>query len=337
MRISDLGEFPLIDRVAALAGTDRSDVIVGIGDDVAVLESPTGKYLLAKVDSQVEDVHFLRQAIAPQDLGHKALAINLSDIAAACGTPAWALVSLALPGDLPVAWVEDLYSGMQSLGERYHVAIVGGNMARSTKKIFIDVFVLGHVAQEHLLLRSGAQPGDHVLVTGSLGDAAAGLSLLLDPQITLSDEDRDHLLSRHFTPPPRLPESAVIARTGQATSMIDLSDGLSSDVGHICERSAVGVRLWCDRLPVSAAAGRVAAQTERPAWQIALAGGEDYELCFTVPAATADDVANAITEQTGTPVTTIGEIVSPDAGRQIVLPDGTPQPLASLGWDHFKK
>ena len=339
MQISDLGEFPLIDRIARIASVERDDVIVGIGDDVAVLDAGED-WLLAKVDSQVEGVHFLKDAISPRQLGRKALIINLSDIASIGGQPLYALVSLALPGDTEVAWVDELYHGLREEGDRFGVAVVGGNMARSTGGAFIDVFVLGRVHRDHVLLRSGARPGDKVLVTGRLGDSAAGLQLVLNPEIKaagLTDAGREMLLDRHFTPAPRLREAQVISRMRTATAAIDLSDGLSSDVGHICERSEVGVRLWAERLPISCAARSVANEIGKEAWQLAIEGGEDYELCFTVPAAEAEALAAAVERETGTPVSIVGEILPPDEGRRLVLEDGREGPLEARGWQHWKK
>jgi thiamine-monophosphate kinase len=337
MRISELGEFPLIDRVAEIVAVDRDDIVVGIGDDVAVLAGGGGdEWLLAKVDIQVEGVHFVPGSISAHDLGRKALAINLSDIAAAGGRPHHALVSLALPAETEVAWVEELYRGLRQEGDRYGVVVVGGNMARSPGGIVVDVFVLGRVRREHLLLRSGAQPGDCVLVTGTLGDSAAGLALLQDPGLDLDAVHRQMLLARHFTPTPRLPESTVIARRGGATAMIDVSDGLSSDVGHICERSGVGVRLWVARLPLSPAARQVAGAIGRPFWELALEGGEDYELCFTAPPGAAEELAAAVERETGTPVTVVGEILA-DEDRWLVGEDGTEVPLQARGWQHFRR
>ena len=336
MRISELGEFSLIDRVSQIVSVDRGDVVVGIGDDVAVLDTGAGDWLLAKVDIQVEGVHFVPGSISPRDLGRKALAINLSDIAAAGGWPHYALVSLALPADTEVAWVEELYRGLRQEGDCYGVTVVGGNMARSPQGIVVDVFVLGRVERQRLLLRSGARPGDQVLVTGTLGDSAAGLALLEEPSIHLGAAERDYLLARHFTPTPRLPEAEIISRRQVATAMIDLSDGLSSDVGHICERSGVGVRLWATRLPISPAARQVAGAARRPAWQLALEGGEDYELCFTAPPDAAEELARAVEGETGTPVTIIGEIL-PDAGRWLVREDGSEVSLQAGGWEHFRR
>jgi thiamine-monophosphate kinase len=348
MRISDLGEFPLIDRIARIVSVERDDVIVGIGDDVAVLDAGAGRpsvgedWILAKVDSQVEGVHFLRDAITPRQLGRKALIINLSDIASVGGQPLYALVSLALPDDTEVAWVDELYYGLREEGDRFGVAVVGGNMARSEGGAFIDVFVLGRVHRERVLLRSGARPGDRVLVTGRLGDSAAGLQLVLHPGLDLeaaglAPADREMLLDRHFTPTPRLREAQLIARVGTATAAIDLSDGLSSDLGHICDRSGVGARVWVGRLPMSPAARRVAAACGKEPWQLAIEGGEDYELCFTAPAAEAESLAAAVERATDTPVSVVGEILLPDEGRWLVLEDGREGPLEARGWQHWRK
>ena len=336
MQISELGEFPLIERLEQIVAAERADVLVGIGDDVAVLNEREGELLLATVDSQVEQVHFLGQQITPRQLGRRALAINLSDIAAMGGTPRYALVSLALPTDTQVAWVEDLYRGLREEGDRYGVVVVGGNMARSPEGVFIDVCVLGRVRREHLLLRSGARPGDRVLVTGQLGEAGAGLKLLLDARLSVPPAERESLLSRLLTPTPRVTEAGAIARSGLATAMIDISDGLSSDIGHICERSGVGVRIWADRLPLSPAVRRVAGLVNIPPWQLALTAGEDYELCFTAPPAAAPALIAAV-QATDTPVTVIGEILPAEMGRRLVLPDGQEEPLTPGGWQHFQR
>lgn len=335
MQISDIGEFPLIDRLDRLITTDHPDVIVGIGDDVAVLAGDADVYRLATIDAQVETIHFLSDVISPYDLGRRALAINLSDIAAMGGTPRFALVSLVLPNHTQVDWIETVYRGLRAEADRYGVTVVGGNMARAPAHIVIDICVLGRVKKEHLLLRSGARPGDTVLVTGQLGDAAAGLRLVQD-RLDVSEEQRDRLLSRLFTPTPRLPEAAVITRAGHATAMLDVSDGLSSDVGHICERSGVGVRIWAERVPISEAVQHVAEQIGEYAWDLALAGGEDFELCFTAPANAVDALVQAMEAGTGTPVTVVGEILPADEGRRLVRPDSEEVPLESAGWQHFR-
>ena len=335
MKISELGEFPLIDRIAGIVGVERADVIVGIGDDVAVLDCGAEEWVLAKVDSQVEETHYRKDLITPRQLGRRALAINLSDIAAVGGRPTHALVSLALPPATEVAWVDELYRGLREEGDSHGVVVVGGNMASSPAQAYIDVFVLGSVKREHLMLRSGARPGEAVLATGRLGDSAAGLRLLLDPSLQVSEAAREALLARHFTPQPRLPESAVIASSGAATAMIDLSDGLSSDIAHICERSEVGVRIWAERLPISQETRLVADLSGEPAAKLALDGGEDYELCFTAPVGEAGKLAAAVQERTGTEVAAIGEIIPEGEGRKLVMEGEREVELVAGGWDHF--
>ncbi len=335
MRVSALGEFPLIDRLERIVAIERPDIIVGIGDDVAVLAGEGDELILATVDSQVENVHFLRDVITPRQLGRRSLAINLSDIAAMGGKAQHALVSLALPADLEVAWVEELYRGLRQEGDRFGVAVVGGNVARSLEGVFIDVCVLGRVDRRHLMLRSGARPGDRVLVTGQLGDSAAGLIAVRRRDLPLTASEREMLLDRFLTPTPRLPEGAVIAGSGLATAMIDVSDGISSDVGHVCDRSQTGVRLRAERLPISRAARRVAELTDRPAWRLALEPSDDYELCFTAPPEAAEELTAAVQRETGTPVTAIGEILPGEEARWLVLEDGQEVVLEPKGWQHF--
>lgn len=337
MRIADIGEFALIERLRQIVAIDHPDVVVGIGDDVAVLNTGGDAYTLATVDAQVEEVHFLRHLISPQQLGRRALAINLSDIAAMGGTPQFALVSLMLPSDTDVAWVEALYQGLRAEATAAGVVLVGGNMARSPAGISIDVTVLGCVRRDELLLRSGARPGDRVLVTGTLGEAAAGLRLARDPGLALAAPEREALLQRYLTPTPRLAAAALIAQSHQASAMLDISDGLSSDIGHICTRSNVDVRLWANALPISPATRAVAKQIGTTAWQLALTGGEDYELCFTAPAVVAAQLASQIQAATGLTITPVGEILPPGEGRWLRLADGQDVPLEAGGWEHFRQ
>ena len=336
MKISELGEFALIERIAARLPTYRQDVRAAVGDDVAVLGWDDDHYQLATCDIQVEGVHFQRESITAFQLGRRALAINLSDIAAKGGTPEHLLVSLAVRPDLEVEWVEELYDGLGQEASRYGMDIVGGNLSRTEGPIVVDIFLLGKVARQEVLLRSGAQPGDLVLVTGYLGEAAAGRAVLAGMVSGLSQEERRRLVAAHLTPTPRLREGQAIARSRLATAMLDLSDGLGSDIGHLCDQSGVGVRLWAERLPISPAARDLAQSVGREVWELALGGGEDYELCLTVPPDRERGVAQAVESETGTLVTCVGEILKKAAGRHLVLPGGEEVPLASLGWDHFQ-
>jgi thiamine-monophosphate kinase len=337
MRVRDLGEFGLIARIARSLPAPGPGVIVGIGDDVAVLRTDGTRHILATCDIQVEGVHFLRSHITPRQLGRKVVAINVSDIAAMGGLPRYLLVSLVLPKDTEVAFVDGLYEGMQAECARWGAEIVGGNMAHSPDGVIVDVFLLGEVEPEHLLRRSGARLGDQVLVTGTLGDSAAGLALVLHPETECPDEHRRWALGRHLTPTPRLWEGRAIARSRLATAMIDVSDGLASDIGHICEMSEVGVRLWAEAIPISSAARAVAEAVGARALDWALFGGEDYELLFTAPADQAAELARRVQEETGTPLTVIGEIVPAEEGMTILREDGSIVPLNRGGWDHFAK
>lgn len=351
MRIGDIGEFSLIERLAEIIAIKRDDILVGIGDDVAVLEALGDELILATMDNQVEGIHFLADRIRPEQLGRRLLAINLSDIAAMGGRAQYALVALSLPAETEVAWVEALYQGLRQEADRFGVAVVGGNMARSLGGIVIDLSLLGRVKRHHLLLRSGACPGDKVLVTGNLGDSAAGLALLLADEVVsaklsegMTEEECQMLLSAHFTPTPRLQEASIIAESGLATAMLDISDGLSSDISHICKKSQVGVRLFAKQLPISTAARQIAQRLKKQPWDLALTGGEDFELCFTAPVQAAEKLKVAVTEKTGTVVTIVGEVLPADAGRWLELEHGHTYPaksenlpLKAGGWQHFGK
>ncbi len=333
MDVSELGEFGLIARIARRLPPYGEDVRAAVGDDVAVLALDGESYLLATCDVQVERVHFRRESITPYQLGRRAAAINLSDIAAKGGTPEHFLVSLALPGALEVGWVEELYEGLGDEAAGHGADVVGGNLSRTDGPVVVDVFLLGKVKADEVVLRSGARAGDALLVTGSLG-GVAGLALLEQGEAGFSEE-WEEVLERYLTPIPRVREGRVIASSGRATSMIDVSDGLSSDVAHICDQSGVGVRLFADHLPLSAGVRSVAAVTGRTGWSLALEGGEEYELCWTVPPGTEEEIAARVEEETGTPVTCVGEILPGEEGRWVVLPDGSEIPLLARGWDHF--
>ncbi|MGA2111120.1 MAG: thiamine-phosphate kinase [Anaerolineales bacterium] len=337
MTIDQLGEFGLIDRIRRALPVPGPEVLVGIGDDVAVLRARADSVWLATCDVQVEGAHFLREAISPRDLGCKALAINLSDIASTGGTPRFALISLGLPKDLAVEFIDGLYEGLRAEAEKFGVDIVGGNISRSRLGLFVDIFLLGEAHAESILLRSGAQVGDRLLVTGSLGDAAAGVALLLDDSLATTEAYAAVARTRRDTPTPRVREGQGISASRQATAMIDISDGLAGDLGHLCECSGVGARVLVEKLPVAEANRDLARAYRGTDWHFALHGGEDYELLFTASSSKAGDLAAHITQETGTPVSIIGEILPPGEGMQLVLPDHSSVPLEARGWDHFRE
>jgi len=344
MHLTEIGEFGLIDRIAGLLPQSDKDVVVGIGDDTAALRVRGDRLLLVTCDIQLEGRHFLRQKITPQQLGRKALAINLSDIASMGGLPRYALISLGLPKDLEVAWVDGLYEGLKEEATRFGVHIVGGNIT-SSPLILVDITLFGEVEEERLLQRSGARVGDRLLVTGTLGASATGLAWLLQGNGmagagSLAQEIAEEVaqvVAAHLTPTPRVMEGRAIAATGLATAMIDLSDGLASDVAHICERSKVGVRVEAGRLPISPATRVVAQALGRDPISFALFGGEDYELLFTVPPDRVEELMTIVGQAIGIPLTEIGEIVPAAEGRTLVLADGGKVSLEPGGWDHFRK
>jgi thiamine-monophosphate kinase len=335
LKISDIGEPGLIERIRQIIAVERADIVAGIGDDVAVLDVGRRELLLATVDCQIDGVHFLRREATAAQIGRRALAINLSDVAAMGGSPEHALISLSLPPDTEVEWVEELYRGFREEAQRSGTAIIGGNMARSPGGLQIHITVLGRVLREHLLLRSGARVGDRVLVTGAIGESAAGLALVLDPSLDLPAPDRERVLARYKTPTPRLPEAEAIAQLRVATAMLDISDGFSNDVGLICQQSGTGVRIDAVRLPIPEAVRRVALLRGQDAVDFAIQGGEDFELLFTAPEAAVPAIVAAVREATGTAVTVVGEMVDAALGRRLVVGDGSERRLEPRGWDHF--
>jgi thiamine-monophosphate kinase len=333
MRIADIGEFGLIERIARVVGAAPEGVVAGIGDDTAIIDTGGARLLLATIDIQVEGRHFLRGRTTPYQLGRRTAAINLSDIGAMGGEPRWALVSLALPQDLDVAWVDELYRGLRDELGRFGAAVIGGNLSGGGE-IVLDLALLGEVERGRVLRRAGACPGDAVLVTGDLGASAAG-RYALDAGLEAADPSVAACIARHLTPAPRVKEGRTIAAHGLATAMLDLSDGLASDLGHLCDVSGVGVEIDRARLPIAAHTRTVAARLDRDLLHLALAGGEDYELLFTAPPEAVDHLIAAVADSTGTSVTVIGRIITADTGRWLV--DASRRlPLRAAGWDHFR-
>jgi thiamine-monophosphate kinase len=270
-----LSEFDVISRFFSRCGARRADVVLGVGDDGAVLECPSGSQLVAAIDSLVEQVHFPAGSPA-RSIGHRALAVNLSDLAAMGAQPAWALLALALPA-ADEAWLTQFSAGLDQLAREHDVALVGGDTTGG--KLCITVQTLGFVPRGAALTRDGGRPDDAVFVTGTLGDSAAGL-MLEQSRLTVSDASQAQwLLDRFRYPTPRV--ALGIALRGLASACIDVSDGLLGDCGHLAQASGCGFSLDYEALPVSDALR--AAVGEECARELALTGGEDYELCFTVP------------------------------------------------------
>lgn len=335
MRVEDLGEFGLIARLTAGLRRCAQGVLLGVGDDAAALRPTPGRLILATVDALVEGVHFLPGIPPPRLLGRKALSVNLSDIAAMGGLPRFALVSLGIPAGTPTSTLDELYAGLAERASEFGVALVGGNVSRSESGLFVDITVLGEVEPDRLLRREGAKPGDCLLLTGHLGQAAAGLALAREPALALAPGVREPLVTAWADPWPRVSEGRVISGSGACTAMIDVSDGLASDLGHLCEAGAVGATVWADRLPVDAGLAAFAEAAGRDLLEVALRGGEEYELLFTARSEASSALALAIQHATGTPVSIIGQVEPKDVGLSLIAADGQRHPLPTLGFQHL--
>jgi len=313
-----------IRRQAKVRG-GRGAVRTGIGDDAAVLTCPPGFEFLLTTDFSLEGVHFRRGWHPPDSVGHRCLARGLSDIAAMGGEPTAAFLSLALPPDLPQSWVDRFMAGLMRLGRKHQVPLAGGDTAESPSGVLADIVVVGRVPAGKALLRSGARAGDSIYVTGELGHSASILSRLRQGGATaLGPKGRPHYAAHepHFYPQPRIAVGRWLRERGLATAAIDVSDGLSTDLGHICEESGVGALVYEAAIPHPS-------DLSARSLHFALHGGEDYELLFTAPA--SRPVPGKIA---GVRVTRIGEIIR---GRSMWLVDrhGQREPLAPRGWEHF--
>lgn len=326
MKLQEIGEFGIIGRISSRVA-DGAGVRIGIGDDAAAAEPTPGRWLLVTSDMLLEGVHFDLSYTDPYRLGRKSLAVNLSDVAAMGGEPRHFLLSLAVPPGVTVEFLDRFTEGMLDLAREHGVTLMGGDTCRSSSGLVISVTLHGEQIPELVVRRGGARPGDHVFVTGTVGDSALGLELLRQ------GERQGWVVERHLDPTPRVRAGLALARAGLPSAMIDVSDGIAADLGHILELSGVGARLVLDRLPLSPAFRALApAVTPDPAL-LALTGGEDYELLFTVPAERSGEVAPLLAES-GLTATPIGEIT---AGCGLVLTgaDGREVPLAGGGYNHF--
>ncbi|MGE9551870.1 thiamine-phosphate kinase [Erwinia amylovora] len=319
------GEFELIARYFDRVTSSRRDVEKGIGDDCALLTLPEKQTLAISTDTLVEGVHFLRD-IHPSDLGYKALAVNLSDLAAMGADPAWLTLALTLP-EVNEAWLKDFSDSLFELLDYYDMQLVGGDTTRGPLSLTLGIH--GLVPQGRALKRSGARPGDWIYVTGTLGDSAAGLALLQHHRKINDPVAHEALIKRHLRPMPRILQGQALRDL--ATSAIDLSDGLISDLRHILKASDCGARLNLDTLPLSAVMKQHFEPDQALRW--ALSGGEDYELCFTVPEINRGALDVALGHY-GVPFTCIGQM-APQSDGLVLLQSGKPVESDLKGFDHF--
>jgi thiamine-monophosphate kinase len=311
-----LPERKLIERIKRAAHARSRVLTRGIGDDCAVLRPPRGHEILITTDFSLEDVHFRREWHPPESVGHRCLARGLSDIAAMGGEPLAVFLSLALPKNLPQRWADGFLRGLMKLAREFKVPLAGGDIAQSPAGVLADIIVVGSAPQGRALLRSGACIGDAIYVTGTLGASAAAIQLF-----RAGKKLRPTRHPAHFFPEPRIAAGRVLRQRRLATAAIDLSDGLSTDLSHICEESGVGAAVYAESVPVAKGA----------TLELALHGGEDYELLFTARGNT-----RVPKEIGGVRVSRIGEIIR---GSRVFVADGTGlvKPLPPRGWEHFRQ
>ena len=328
----EMGEFEFIERIAAAGLSRTGGVRRGIGDDCAVISCGRDRVRLITTDLMVESVHFEVGASDAGSLGHKLLAVNLSDIAAMGGEPREALVSLAVSPDFDVDYMERVYGGIHALASRFDVNVVGGDTTRSTGPLVINLTLTGEMDQDRVCYRSGARPGDLIYVSGTLGDSAAGLKLATGGDVGLSADDREFLLDRHHRPEPRVALGQALAASGVVTAMLDLSDGLASDLRHICNQSRVSAVIRESEIPVSAAFRRFCEFSDLETRHLSIAGGEDYELLFTAaPGGNREIEALAA----GSRIRRIGWIEAGDGRIHLEDVQGATTELKTRGFDHF--
>jgi thiamine-monophosphate kinase len=334
MNLKEIGEFGFIKKISRGCLIRPDNIIKAIGDDAAAFMTEPDQLSLITTDLLVERIHFLRDGISGFDLGYKSLAVNLSDIAAMGGTAREAFISIAIPDDCGLDYLEAIYNGIKDLAARFDVNVLGGDTTRSKVDLIINIVVQGTVLKEELLCRDAARPGDVIVSTGFLGDSRAGLHLILN-KIDADTETLDALLKAHLVPEPHLHEGRFLARQSGVNAAIDTSDGLSSDLAHIVEESRVGARLVADKIPISHNLEDFCVRFDFSPLEFALAGGEDYTLLCTVSPHAADKIAATFQKEFRRPLFPIGEIID-EKKIELVYPDGKTKPLSPMGWDHFK-
>jgi thiamine-monophosphate kinase len=334
--VGEIGEFTLIDRIRKILPlSGNKDLILDIGDDTAVVRMDNRRALLLTCDIQVENRHFRFDRTTPYRLGRRAMAVNLSDIASMGGRPTYALVSLGLPAKFPVSGFDRLFEGMRDEMLPHRAYVIGGNLAQTASELIVDVTLLGEAPLSRVLTRGGARPGDRIFVTGTLGASGAGLQAMRMFGRKVPRKFAG-MVARHVLPVPRVELGQRISAAGVASAMIDLSDGVASDLYHVCTRSRVGAQIYEDRLPLPRHIGEIAQASGKSVLDLALHSGEDYELLFTVSPGAPERKIRNLPGDTGVPVTEIGTIVGREDGYCLVDSAGKRSALKPVGWDHFR-
>ncbi len=306
MELKEIGEFGFIERFSSGFKSLLPDNVIGIGDDCAVLPLDETSDLLVTTDMLIEDIHFLRDKITPWQLGYKSVAVNLSDIAAMGGTPLGTFLSIAVPPGIDVEYLDQFMDGYRAVSNKYVSPLYGGDTTKSAKYLSVNVCAIGKCPRGKAKLRSNAQSGDLICVTGYLGDSAGGLKAIQEN--TEYSADIEYLLQRHHLPEPRITEGLVLSSFDGVNAMMDISDGIASDLPHILKASGKSARVQLDRLPLSDPLKRISVSRNWNTEELASAGGEDYELLFTVSPDELEKVELSFKEKSGKPLYQIGII-----------------------------
>ncbi len=331
--MKDLGEAGIIRLIQGRVSQKLpSSVIKGIGDDCAVLKTSGDMVLLVTTDTLIEGIHFTDQTLSPEALGWKAIAVNISDIAAMGGTPRTAFLSIGLKAESKASFLESFMAGFNALAEKTGIVLAGGDTVECPSLVLVTITLLGDCLPGSVVYRSGARVGDDVWVTGPLGNAAGGLFVLRNKQAGAS-YGYESLVRAHQKPVPRLDMGTALGESGLAHAMIDISDGIAKDLGHVCEQSGVGAVLQEASIPMSSNLLRLAGETEKRPLEWVLHGGEDYELLFTASPSDREKVESLSAKVSNTPATKIGTII-PEDGIWLETEAGK-EPLSPGGYLHF--
>lgn len=329
----DIGEFEFIETLKSNSICRPEGIILGIGDDAAILEQQPGQHAVISTDMLVEHVHFIFKSDIAYYLGRKSIAVNLSDMAAMGAVPREVFISLAKPEHVDISDLQEVYRGMRDMAHAYNVNILGGDTTSSRHDLVLNVTICGITEPDTIITREGASPGDIILTTDYLGDARGGLKVLLDNKVT-RDEIEEYLRLKHINPEPKVAEGRFFAQSGLVTAMLDLSDGLSSDVRHLAKYCDCGAVIWEDALPLSPQLQTFAIREGLNPAELALSGGDDYTLLLTCKPQNKDRLMLEFAGRFGRPLYAIGEMAATKgfylrAGSKVIGLDAT-------GWDHFR-
>ncbi len=338
--LAQVGEFGLIDQIHEIIekeGVPLPKNTLGIGDDCAAFQPRSGYDILVTCDCMVENRHYLPQFISPHDMGRRAMVLNISDVGAMGGRPRYALISLGLRSSTLLKDIIAVYRGFLAELNPFDGFIVGGNVTKSIDANFIDITLIGEVEAGKMVRRSTAKPGDVILVTGYPGQSAAGLAILLRTEAGKTWDGNNPLVTAYQCPTHRAVEGRAVAKAGLVNAMIDTSDGLLGDLGHICDESGVGAVLYEKGLPISRALRQFAESSGRGPLDYVLKESDDYELIITCDPEHVAGIRDTVAGVSDTPVTNIGTITANKGEIEIMESAGNARPATVSGWDHFSK